>query len=856
MSKLSRRQFISSTAAVGIAGAVATPASANVTCPPNTKAVLEKDYPAGVDSHALFQPDPMPTPDLELSKTFNLGRSTLDEGEVINAGRWGVVHAHVQGGKLTSVRPFEFDYAPSVNLAGLGETPYLPARIRFPMVRESYLREGPKSREKRGEDKWVRVSWDTALDLVAKEIDRVYDNYGPSAVWGRSYGWMSTGKINASIPNLQRLLNLRGGYVPTTNSYSTAAISKILPYVVGTGDPRATSWDNILEHSERVVFWGCDPIVTNDIDWFTTIHNCAGYIRALKENKKIRTVAVNPLKPDTAEYLDSEWIAPRPGTDCAFMLGMIHELVRSGKADKDFLERCTAGHKEFLDYVAGKTDGVEKTPAWAEKVCGVKKEKIVEFAHDLADHRTMIMMGWGIQRIDFGEQSHWMGFALASVLGQIGLPGGGIGTNYAYSNGGCPSCNGPFLPGLPGSPKPVKSFNKNWKGKGTMPVARFVDAFLNPGKTIDFNGGKVTYPDIRLVFWAGGNPYAHQPETNRLRRAWKKPETVIVSDIFWTATAREADIVLPACTTFETNDITNIGSYTNDGIVAMQQAIEPQFESKPNFWIFSELAKRLGMEEAFTEGLTMNQWIERVYEQSRRMGAKMGVEMPEFKEFWKKGYFMFDVKPKDRDYVAYADYRKDPAAHPLSTESGRIQLFSPKIASYGYDDCLGHPSYIQPTEGVNNRTAETPLAFMACKSRYRLHSQLDGSSSRNFANIEGREPCWINPVDAKARGIVDGDVVLVENKRGKVLAGVWVTDRVMPGVICIHHGAWYDPQKVGGETIDVRGNSNTLTMDKPTSRLACGNIASTALVQVRKYRGELPQIKVYDAPYARLDRRA
>ena len=209
---------------------------------------------------------------------------------------------------------------------------------------------------------------------------------------------------------------------------------------------------------------------------------------------------------------------------------------------------------------------------------------------------------------------------------------------------------------------------------------------------------------------------------------------------------------------------------------------------------------------------------------------------------------LFDVREKDRKFVAFEDIRKDPKAHSLDTESGLIQLYSPQIAGYKYADCLGHPSYFVPSEGVNTKTQDTPLALMACKSRYRMHSQLDGTTSHHFANIEDREPCWINPADAKIRGIESGDVVLVRNKRGALLAGAYVTDRVMPGVVVVHHGAWFAPMDGNGRRIDVHGNSNTLTMDVPTSSLACGNIASTALVEVVKWKGELPRVYVYDQP--------
>ncbi len=847
MPKLSRRNFLTSSAAVGLAAAM--PAAEAAITASEKSARHSAEYAASGDAAARFQAlDELGAPDLKLSNTFSLGNSTIDEGVVMTANRWGVARAHVQGGKLSHLTPFEFDYAPSINLNGLAELPYNTARIRYPMVREGYLKNGSASRSQRGRDKWVRVSWEKALDLVAKDLAATYDKYGPAAVWGRSYGWMSTGKVQGSIPLLQRFLNLCGGFIQTKNSYSSAAISTILPYVVGSGDPRCTSWDNILKNSQRVVFWGCDPIVTNDIDWYTTIHNSAGYLRALKAKKDIKTIAINPLKPDTAAYLDSEWIAPRPGTDTAMMLGMICHLVDSGKADMAFLEKYTAGHKEFLAYVAGKSDGVKKTPEWAAEICGLPAAKIRELADELASHRTMIMMGWGIQRIDHGEQYHWMGYALAAVLGQIGLPGGGLGTNYQYSNGGSPAAFGPFLGSISSSVKPVREVKVPYPAGLAVPVASFVQCFLHGGKEIDFNGKHIKLPQVHFVFWAGGNPFAHHPQTNQVAEAFRAVDTVVVSDINWTATARHADIVLPACTTFETNDITNIGTYTNDGFVAMQQAIEPQWESRTNYWIFTELSKRMGVEKEFTEGRTADEWIEKLYTDAKKFGERVGIKMPEFADFWKKGYHMFDVKPEDRDYVMFGKFREDPKANALGTESGLIQLYSTKIASYKYDDCQGHPMYFKPAEGVLSATKEFPLALMSCKSRYRMHSQLDSTVSNRFADIQGREPCWINVDDAKALGIANGDIVLVESRRGAILAGAYVTDRVMKGVVVVHHGAWYSPMKVNGREIDIHGNSNTLTLDKPTSKLANGNIASTANVRVTKWTGEVPPVYTWFEP--------
>ena len=304
MTELTRRSFLAGAAAVATAPVVGTAHAKDTKVPrPDVKA----DYPAAGKTQALFDRVPDVEPDVANSGTFDFGVSNLNEGETITATRWGIVRPVVKGGRVVELKPFEYDYAPSPNIQGLAEIPYCEARIRYPMVRESYLKSGPKSKEKRGEDKFVRVSWDKALELVAKELTRMYDTYGPSSVYGSSYGWKSTGSVNDPCALQYRLLNFMGGFTAKRNSYSSAAVNTILPYVVGSGNPRCTAWDNVIEHSERIVFWGCNPLVTNDIDWYTTLHNYAGYMRALKK-KGTKTYSVNPVYNDTAEYMKSEWV--------------------------------------------------------------------------------------------------------------------------------------------------------------------------------------------------------------------------------------------------------------------------------------------------------------------------------------------------------------------------------------------------------------------------------------------------------------------------------------------------------------------------------------------------------------------
>ena len=780
--------------------------------------------------------------------------------ETLTASHWGLFYARTEKGRLSGARPFEGDRAPSPNLNDIANLPYAKARILEPMVRRGFLEKGSESRADRGRDGYVPVSWETALDLAADALRSTYRYYGPSAVWGRSYGWKSPGSVNNSIALLQRLLNLMGGYIETGNSYSTAAIGTILPYALGVKDPRSTGWDTILAHTERIILWGCDPIVTNDIDWTTTLHESTALFRSLKGHARIRTVAVNPVCPRTAREIGSKWIAVKPGTDCALMLGLLHVLIEERLSNEDFLSTRVTGWPELKAYILGREDGVEKTPAWAAAESGVPADEIRALARDMAGHRTMIMFGWGPQRARYGELPPWMAVALAAALGQIGLPGGGIGTNYHYCNGGFPPGTGPQLGQIPSRVAPVLPVEKPWKGSRAVPVARMADVLANPGKVIDWNGSRIEYPEVRLVFWAGGNPFAHHPDTRRLEEAWRRPDAVIVAESFWNATARHADIILPASTFLERNDITPIGTYVNDGIVLMKKAIEPVGASRSDYAIFSDLARRLGLEAAFTEGLSEDEWIERLYEEARERSLASGLRepLPEWKDFEREGVILYPHEKKDEGYVAFADFRRDPEGHPLKTETGKIVLYSERIAKLGYADCPPHPAFLKPYEAYGNaehaadeRAAKAPegkfLQLVSPKSDARLHSQLNAVTFRK-SEIAGRELCLINPADALKRGIKTGDVVRVSSLRGAILAGALATDAVREGAVVVHHGGWFDPQNVEGEALDVHGSSNVLTPDDPASSLSCGNIASTALVEVSKWAGNAPDVKVFEPP--------
>ena len=701
---------------------------------------------------------------------------------ILTASHWGIFYALVENDKIIGVKPYEGDQAPSPNLAKLARWPYSENRLLHPYVRESFLKHGPASRDRRGKDRFVQVSWDQAYQLIAKELDRIYREDGPEAVWGSSYGWRSSGLVHSAGTLLHRFLNLCGGYQLTLNNYSEAAIENMLRYCVG-GMQRTSSWDDILTHSERVILWGADPIVTNDIDWTTTLHPYRPYLEQLRA-KGTPVYAINPLNPETGKALNATWLPIIPGTDTALMLALIERNLSEDRVDFEFLRQYTTGSESFLAYVKGETDGIRKTPAWASQQCGLDEETIIRLADDIGTHRTIIMLGWGPQRAKYGEQPCWAAYALAAALGQIGLPGGGVGTSFHYASGGAPQHQGVQC-GAMSRVKPVRPYKASDLPPSFLPVARWPDIFLNPGKQIEFNGKTVRYPHIKAVFWSGGNPFAHQPQLFRALKAWRRPEVSIVMDTVWSPTAKLADIVLPCATTLERNDLSPIGSETRMGLVAMKQAIAPQGESRSDYEALRGLAAVMGFEEAFTEGKSEMDWIQTFYEGARERQPTL----PEFETFWEKGIHLVAKREDAHTFVSLRDFRQDPERFALKTETGKIVLTSETIASYQYDECKAHPVYFEPIE---KPSSQYPLWLITPKSPERLHSQLDYCRELPEGSTR-HEPCVLHPDDAQQRGIREGDIVKVFNARGQVLARAHLSHDVKAGVCVIRHGGWFTP---------------------------------------------------------------
>lgn len=369
---------------------------------------------------------------------------------------------------------------------------------------------------------------------------------------------------------------------------------------------------------------------------------------------------------------------------------------------------------------------------------------------------------------------------------------------------------------------------------------------LCPGESFDFNGAQHVYPDIRLVYWAGGNPFHHHQDLNRLVQAWKRPETIIVHEPWWTSTARHADIVLPVTTQLERNDL--VCANRDRMLAASHRLTEPAGEARDDFAIFSALASRLGAEEAFTEGRNEESWLRHLYGVARQRMAAADMEVPDFDTFWREGVTLLPepvaVKP------LLAAFRADPAQFPLATPSGLIELFSERIASFGYVDCPGHAAWLPSQEWLGAPAADRfPLHLISNQPVTKLHSQYDHGSHARDAKIAGREPIRMNPQDAGRRGLSEGDIVRVFNDRGACLAGVCVSDEVRPGVVQLSTGAWFDPLEPGvSGSLDIHGNPNVLTPDRGTSALAQGPSAHSCLVEVQIYDGSLPPVTSYQPP--------
>jgi anaerobic dimethyl sulfoxide reductase subunit A len=772
-----------------------------------------------------------------------------------NCGGRCLLIAHIQDGRITRLdtddRPDTLA-APQLRACVRGraylQRQYHPDRLLTPLRRLG----------RRGEGEFQPVTWEQALDTVADQFERIKQKYGSSALFV-PYGTGSYNQLNGAHV-ARRLMNLYGGCLGIYNSYSWAATNLATPTVYGTlvtGNQRQ-DWLN----ARTILMWGWNPAEMRDgtnSDYFVKLARQAG----------ARVVCIDPRHSLSAAALADEWIPIRPGTDAAMMSAMAYVMLDEGLYDAEFVRtHCVGfdagqmpveGAESYRDYLLGKRDGLPKTPRWAEPITTVPARTIARIAREYATRKPAVLyQGYGMQRRAYGEQVVRAGCVLAAMTGNVGIPGGwASGLGLQAPDGGA------LWTVFPTGENPVKA---------EIPVFLWTEAVLRGKSMTAADGVRGTAQldnDIKLIYAVATNCLINQhADINRtaaILRDETKVEFIIVQDNFLTSSARFADIVLPACTQFETWGVEDGWKY-GDEVIFQPKLVEPPGECKSDYRICAELAERLGIGAAFSERRDEKEWTKFCLDEYRRLRFP---ELPSMDEFLEQNLGAW-TRPATRPAIAFADFRRDPEKFPLQTPSGKIEIFSKQLYDLNDPDRIPPiPKYIREWEspfGGNESPRQSPgeqgssgsgdLAGLAARQRtsndqfplqaighhtlHRVHSTHDNN---DWLEEAFPQRVFMNPMDAAARGIEDGDEVKVYNQRGALVLPCRITLRIMPGVVDIPEGAWYEPDQEG---VDQGGNVNMLTSHRWTP-FAFGTAQHTIMVQVElkpsKVEGKFPKAR-------------
>lgn len=699
-----------------------------------------------------------------------------------------------------------------------------PERLNYPMKRVGA----------RGEGKFERISWDEALDIVSASLKQTVEKYGNEAVYINYSSGVVGGNITRSSPYaslVARLMNCYGGFLSHYGTYSTAQIACAMPYTYGSNDGNSTS---DIENSKLVVLFGNNPAETRMSGGGITY-----YLEQARERSNARMIVIDPRYTDTAAGREDEWIPIRPGTDAALVAGLAHVMISENLVDRPFLDKYCVGYDEktlpanaprnghYKAYILGEgDDGVEKTPRWASAITGIPADRIIKLAREIAGTKpAYIAQGWGPQRQANGELTSRAIAMLPILTGNVGVNGGNSGareSTYTIT-----------IERMPVLENPIKT---------QISCFSWTDAITRgPEMTAKRDGvrgkDKLDVP-IKFIWNYAGNTIINQHsdinKTHAILQDDKQCEMIVVIENFMTSSAKYADILLPDLMTVEQEDIIPNDYAGNMGyLIFIQPATAPKFERKPIYWMMSEVAKRLGgdVHQAFTEGRTQREWLQYLY---AKMLAK-DPALPAYEALREMG--IYKRKDPAGHFVAYKKFREDPQANPLKTPSGKIEIYSSKLADIAAnwelekDETISPlPVYASTFEGWDSpQRREFPLQLFGFHYKSRTHS--------TYGNIDvlqaaARQEVWINPLDAKRRGITNGDKVSVFNGRGEVRIEAKVTPRIMPGVAAMGQGAWHNAD-MGGDRIDHGACINTLTTHRP-SPLAKGNPQHTNLVEIKK----------------------
>ncbi|TCL36220.1 anaerobic dimethyl sulfoxide reductase subunit A [Anaerospora hongkongensis] len=681
---------------------------------------------------------------------------------------------------------------------------YHTDRLKYPMKRVG----------KRGEGKFVRITWEEAITTIADHTRRIMAQYGPEAIF-LHYASGIAGKVAERVW-MGRLLGLYGGYLSYYGTYSTACTQAATPYTYGTvatGNSRE-DWVN----SKLIILLGFNPA--------ETVHgtNTPYYLKLAKE-AGAKIVVIDPIYSSTAIALADEWIPIKPTTDNALLDAMAYVMITENLHDQAFLNKYCLGFDEehmppgipagqsYKSHVLGQGgDDTAKTPEWAEAITGVPRDTIIRLAREYAQLRPgALIQGYGPQRHAYGEQVVRGGTVLAAMTGNVGVKGGwASGTGYKARDqvvGSIPSQN---------------------------PCKASISCFIWPdaiqrGKEMGAADGVRGVPklssNIKMIYNLAGNCLINQHSdcngTAKLLADESLVECIVVSEHFMTASAKFADILLPSDNYMERDDIVSPWGW-GDYLLYMNKAVDTVFECRNGYDWISELAEQLGIKEKFTEGKSKEDWLRYLVDKTRQ--ANPG--FPTWEEFKEQGVYRWKY---DKPSIAFQKQIEEPDKYKFSTPSGKIEIFSPRLWAMNKPELIpAVPKYIPAWEGPQAPLArQYPLQCIGHHYKRRVHSTFDNVPWLEEASAQ---EVWMNPADAAERGLKAGDKVKVFNDRGVMVIPVKITSRIMPGVVSVPQGAWWTPDENG---IDRRGCTNTITKYHPTP-LAFGNPQHTNLVQIAK----------------------
>ena len=834
----------------------------------------------------------------------------------------GPAFVYVRDGKILRVTPIDFDAKDArpwtIAARGKSFTPprkttimpfslmfksmvYSPDRLLYPMKRIDFDPSGERNPQNRGVSGYERISWDEALDIVASEIKRVKRDHGPGAILSGSGSHHLWGNLGYWLSARMRFLNNIGWSVQAHNPdswegwYWGAMHHWGQSMRLGSPETYGTVED-CLKECEMVVFWSSDPETTSSYSAYE------GTIRRqwLKE-LGVKMVHIDPYYNHTAALFGGKWLAPRPSTGNSLALAIAYVWITEGLYDREYVAKRTVGFEQWRDYILGKEDGIAKTPEWQEGEAGIPGREVRALAREWGSKKTYLcpggLAGFGSACRDATGNEWARSMVCLMAMQGLGKPG----VNMGNMSQGAPLDTSFYFPGYTEGSLSGDIFNT---GLGVnlyprmpqlptvntvlqqVPRLRIPEAILE-GKTYGYPVNSMTieaqfqrfeypaagYSPIKMYYKYGGSHFGTMAETNRYARMYRSDnlEFVVNQSIWFEGEAKFADIILPACTNFERMDMSefsNCGGYIqhsftqcNHRVILMQhKCIEPLGESKSDFQIFLDLAKKLGFGMMYSEGCTEYDWCKRLFD---------ATDLPKvisWEEFLRKGYYVVPApkealrspvsfrafaedRPKDTPEIAPmpADYTEE-VFKGLQTQSGKLEFVCSSLQRFDPDD-PERPvmtKYLPSWEGHHTTElySKYPLQLITPHPRYTFHTCGDGKQSWVNDIKEHRIPIngyhyWVvrlNPNDAKARGIGEDDLVKVFNDRGAVICAAHLTQRLAPGTVHSYcSSAVYDPTGEPGASPDRGGCINILIPSRPIIKKSHSLAANSCLVQIDKW---------------------